>query len=229
MACYLQECIEESTALKHCRIDILCEVENYEIEIFQPFSNGAIKGISNWPGASNASKAIANSSAARKKDNYIYDDNKPVVVCSTQIQFTGDYVIENIKVNCRNGLWIRNGVVVLRNCEIIGSGSSLKGIGIRVTNGCKIILENSVIKNFAMGIYMEETAETAISQSSISKCKHDVVCTHTYNLTIDKLSKIRKPTIFTILPNFLDADDIRIIDETCKLIHERLLKITKNC
>lgn len=222
----LQECIEESTAFKHCRIDILSEIENHTIITFQPFSNGAIKGISNW---SSYNSSVSNNSASRKADSDIYGDNKPVVICNTEMQFTGDFIIENIKLECRNGLWIRNGVVVIRNCEIIGGGPLLKGTGIRVSNGGKVIVENSTIKCFSVGIYMEGMAEATFSKGIMTKCRHDLACTQKINVTIDKLSKIRKPTLFSNLPNSLDTDATRIIDETSKLFEERLLCVTKNC
>jgi Right handed beta helix region len=62
--------------------------------------------------------------------------------------------------------------VVLRGLSINSTGGTY---GVRMTNGTELVIENSVISNFGMGVSVEAPARVAITDSTVRDCSKGVV------------------------------------------------------
>lgn len=97
-------------------------------------SNGVLKAIVE------KQKIVTSVESLEKRINEELDPKRDAIIVSeeddsTLLVFNGDYVIENITLDCRNvrlGLWCRSGVITLRNCILIGNKNSSTANGIVV-------------------------------------------------------------------------------------------------
>lgn len=111
----------------------------------------------------------------------------PIEDESVLCAFSGDYTVENLTFDCRNvrtALWIRSGSVTLRNCFLFGDGRSATGIGVRVSNGASVSLENCRIQKFSSGLCCEASARVTISNSVINNCHIGMEFTDETNVNV---------------------------------------------
>ena len=62
--------------------------------------------------------------------------------------------------------------VVLRGLSINSTGGTY---GVRMTNGTELVIENSVISNFGIGVSIEAPARVAITDSTVRDCSKGIV------------------------------------------------------
>lgn len=85
----------------------------------------------------------------------------------------GNFTIENVVLDCRNvrnGIIIKNGEITLKNCKIIGDGSSSIHEGITVSGNSKLSLEKTILDGFATGIFLLGCSKLSIHSTNIQNC-----------------------------------------------------------
>ncbi|KAH8273799.1 hypothetical protein KR044_000714 [Drosophila immigrans] len=100
------------------------------------------------------------------------------VVCSSDEDSTlmvidGDYTLSHLVLDCRHvrrGILLRDGTLTMRSCRLLGDGSSSTQEAIVCMPQAKLLLENCLLENFAVGISLRSESTAELSKLSIRKC-----------------------------------------------------------
>lgn len=89
----------------------------------------------------------------------------------------GDLSLENLIIDCekvKTGILIKDGKVSIKNCVIFGSKESSVTEGITVSGDVEVLIENSIIMNFATAISVSSSASVNIRHSVIKNCNNGI-------------------------------------------------------
>ncbi|KAH8418823.1 hypothetical protein KR222_008746 [Zaprionus bogoriensis] len=104
--------------------------------------------------------------------------SKVPVVCSsdedsTLLVIDGDYTLSHLWLDCRHvrrGILLRDGTLTLRNCRLLGDGSSSTQEAIVCMPEVQLELKDCQLENFAVGISMRRGTSAELSNVTIKKC-----------------------------------------------------------
>lgn len=142
------------------------------------------------------------------------DPTKSAIITAVEedsflLGFNGAYTLENILLDCRNvrtGLWLRNGTVKLKNCMLVGDEKSATGIGIRVSNGAILELDNCVIEKFSYGICCDSSSNITLINTKLVKCETGLEATDETQISIKLSSALQSKSYGFVLKS---GDDVK--------------------
>lgn len=168
---HFQKCLELELDTPSKNIYLPAGVERIHQQPGRPLSTtGTLKAVLN-----DSTKVL--SDELNPTTDAIIESSKEATVLLT---FITDYTVENLKFDCRKvrtGLWIRSGSVTLKNCVLLGDIDSPSGIGIMVSAGAMVRLENCQIHKFAVGIHCEPLGKATVENNTIRDCDVDMQST----------------------------------------------------
>ncbi|KAL7738871.1 hypothetical protein ACLKA6_001319 [Drosophila palustris] len=155
--------LQDVLNISQAKDDILLSPGQHTIKFLEHLNdNGSIKGLV-------AAEAIIASNQ---------DISKLPVICSSDedsilMVIDGDYTLSRLVLDCRHvrrGILLRDGMLTLRNCRILGDGSSSTQEAIVCMPQAKLELENCVLENFAVGISLRPETSAQLNKVTIRKC-----------------------------------------------------------
>lgn len=85
----------------------------------------------------------------------------------------GNLTLENLIVDCeyvKTGFVAKDGELTIKNCFIYGSKDSSVTEGFSISGAAKVVIESSVIMNFATAISADQLAQVIIRNSVVKNC-----------------------------------------------------------
>lgn len=85
----------------------------------------------------------------------------------------GELTLENLIIDCENvktGFLVKGGKLTMKNCVIYGSKESTVTEGFSVSGDAQVLIENSLIMNFATGIALRDSAKVNFRSSTVKNC-----------------------------------------------------------
>lgn len=154
------------------------------------------------------------------------DSNSNATIKSKQneiilFKFDGNYKISNVTFDCSNvsmGLTIRNSSVILEKCKFINTSKSINKQAITLQDNATVILKNTKIENFLVGILLKKNSTVQITESSsIIKCTNGIETEDGCKIYLDNC-EISQSKYFAILiktlTNSTQTEKMKIYNKT---------------
>lgn len=105
------------------------------------------------------------------------------------LDWSSDVTLENLTINAHSvqiALSVRNGIVRLRNCQVLGS--STNGTGILVLKGGRLEAQSCKFAHFGIGLVLDHAAHVSLEDCTITSCNTGIKVCEDASIMLQKCS-----------------------------------------